>query len=61
MKNEKKITETNQGNGVYIMDFKKDAFQVKGNTAMEKLQNAVKDFLKPEKNTSSSNITTEKV
>lgn len=45
MKNEKKITETKQGNGVYIMDYKKETFQVRGSNAAERLGNAVKDFL----------------
>lgn len=53
MKNEKKITETKQSNGVYIMDFNKDKFTVRGNSSIERLQNAVKDFLKPEHKTSS--------
>ena len=46
MKNDKKITENAKGNGVYVMDFKKESLQARGSNSTERLKNAVNDFLK---------------
>ena len=58
MKVTKKITETRQGNGAYLMDYRKDAYKVHGNTTAEQLQNAVREFFKTQPKSVSSNTTT---
>ena len=51
MKQEKrKIVETKKSNGIYIMEVKGNTKHLRGNNAAEKLQNAIKDFLRPERN-----------
>ena len=41
-----KITETKEGNGVYIMNYNRNDYKIAGNTVTEKLNNAVQSFLK---------------
>lgn len=47
MKNEKNITETVHGKGVYVMEVKKGSVAIKGNSNTERLQNAIREFFKP--------------
>ena len=46
MKKDKKITETIERKGVYVMDFKKEALHPRGDTPAQRLQIAVKDFFR---------------